>query len=137
MKNHLNLNLYTPEKSLLKKVRVKEILVPSVRGQLGLLPGHTAFLSLLEAGILKYKKEESDLWEEVAVGWGYIEVSEEEVRILAETGGTRETLKKAEVERKIKELEKELEKEDILEPQKRRELEREKQRLQAELSLSK
>lgn len=130
----LRFSLYTPENPLLHEVRVKEILVPSARGQLGILPGHTGLISLLEAGILKYFPTDSNEWQSVAVGWGYLEVCGGEVRVLAETVRTKETLERGETEKKLKEVKSSLKKDD-LEPKNRQKLERERQHLQAELDL--
>ena len=133
-RTELKFSLYTPENPLLHEVRVKELLVPSAKGQLGILPGHTGLISLLEAGILKYLPTDSNEWKNVAVGWGYLEVYGDEVRVLAETVRTKETLERAETEKKLKEVKSSLKKDD-LEPKIRQKLERERQRLQAELDL--
>ena len=132
--SELKFSLYTPENPLLHEVRVKEILVPSARGQLGILPGHTGLISLLEAGILKYLPTDSHEWQNVAVGWGYLEVCNGEVRVLAETVQTKEALERAITEKKLREVEDSLKKDD-LEPKIRQNLERERLRLQAELDL--
>ena len=129
----LKFSLYTPENPLLHEVRVKEILVPSAKGQLGILPGHTGLISLLEAGVLKYLPTDTNQWQNVAVGWGYLEVCNGEVRVLAETAQTKEALERSATEKKLKEVEESL-KED-LEPKNRQNLERERLRLQAELDL--
>lgn len=130
----LKFSLYTPENPLLHEVRVKEILVPSARGQLGIRPGHTGIISLLEAGILKYLPTDSNEWRNVAVGWGYLEVYNGEVRVLAETVRTKEALERAATEKTLEEVEDSLKQED-LEPKIRQKLERERLRLQAELDL--
>lgn len=132
--SELKFSLYTPENPLLHEVRVKEILVPSARGQLGILPGHTGIISLLEAGILKYLPTDFHEWQNVAVGWGYLEVCNGEVRVLVETVQTKEALERAKTEKKLKEVEDSLKKDD-LEPKIRQNLERESLRLQAELDL--
>ena len=62
---------------------------------MGILPGHTGLISLLEAGILKYLPTDSNEWQSVAVGWGYLEVCGGEVRVLAETVQTKEALERA------------------------------------------
>ena len=130
----LKFSLFTPENPILNSARVKEVLVPSVKGQLGILPGHTGLISLLSAGVLKYRPTDSGEWEKVAVGWGYVEVFNNKVRVLAETAQTRSALKTAETEKKLRETESAL-KNDDLDPPARRTLERERRRLQAELDL--
>ena len=69
-----------------------------------------------------------------AVGWGYLEVCDGEVRVLAETACTKEFLEKAETEKKLRSVEDSLKKDD-LEPAVRRNLEKESRRLKAELEL--
>ena len=49
----MKLHIFTPEQTLLKEKPVKEILVPSVKGYLGILPGHAPLISLLSAGVFK------------------------------------------------------------------------------------
>ena len=66
----LKFSLYTPENPLLKEVRVKEISVPSVRGRLGILPGHTGLISLLSAGVLEYLPTDSNEWPQSGRGMG-------------------------------------------------------------------
>ena len=130
----IKLSVYTPEKPLLVEVKVQEILAPSVQGELGLLPQHAPIISLLQAGVLKYLPLESSEWEKIAVGWGYLEVSGEEVKILAESALTKKMRDQVELEKSLRQLNKELEQWDI-DPQKREKLEREKMRIQGELAL--
>lgn len=130
----MKLNLFTPEQTLLKGKQVKEILVPSVKGYLGILPGHAPLISLLRAGVLKYLPEGANEWEKLALGWGYLEVQQDEVRILAESAATKESLDKAQVEKDLKNILDQLNRRD-LEPSEREKLEREKLWLEGELEL--
>ena len=130
----MKLNLFTPEQALLKGEPVKEILVPSVKGYLGILPGHAPLISLLKAGVLKYLPEGSAHWEKVALGWGYLEVHQDEVRVLAESAVTKESLDKAQAEKDFKRILEQLSRWD-LEPFEREKLEKEKLRLEGEMEL--
>ncbi len=130
----MKLSIYTPETSLLAQKPVEEVLVPSVKGELGILPGHASIISLLQAGVLKYKTKGSSSWEKVAIGWGYLEVSKEEIKVLAESVQTKEALDLVQIEKNLKEIEEELERLD-LEPSEREKLERERLRLQGEKDL--
>lgn len=55
---------------------IEEVTAPGVRGEFGVLPGHTPFVSALRPGVLRYKK--SGEQKMLAVRAGYIEVSGED-----------------------------------------------------------
>ena len=130
----MKLNLFTPEQTLLKGQVVKEILVPSVKGYLGILPGHAPLISLLGAGVLRYLPEGTNTWEKLALAWGYLEVQQDEVRILAESAATKESLDRAQVEKDLKTILNQLNRRD-LEPSEREKLEKKKLFLEGELEL--
>lgn len=129
----MKLSLFTPEQTLLKGADVKEILVPSVKGYLGILPGHAPLVSLLKAGVLKYWTP-SGQEEKLALGWGYVEVHQGDVRILAESAATKASLDRAQVEKKLQEVLKKMSQWDI-DPSEREKLEKEKLWLEGELEL--
>lgn len=131
----LQLSILTPETRLMRDHPVKEVLVPSVKGFLGILPGHAPMVSLLSAGILKYLPSDSDQWEELAVGWGYLEVCQNRVKILAESLEVKQNLDRTRIQKELKSLFKKLEQDD-LEPSKRKELEKQRQWLESRLALS-
>lgn len=134
MKPQLNFSLYTPESSFIKQAPVREIIAPSIRGELNILPGHAPLISLLEAGILRYWPIDAKDCETVAVGWGYLEIKGTEVSVLAETLQTKEALDRVKTEKELKIIEEKLSKID-LKPKERRDLEKSRQKLQAALSL--
>ena len=49
---HLTLEIVTPERPLVKET-VDEVTLPGVLGELGILPGHTPLLTLLNGGFLR------------------------------------------------------------------------------------
>jgi len=57
--------------------------MPGVEGEFGVLPGHSALVYLLEAGIIEIKLED-DKAERVAIDSGYAEISAGMVNVLAE-----------------------------------------------------
>ena len=130
----MKFSLFTPEKALIENKNIKELMVPSVKGYLGILPGHAPLVSLLQAGVLKYLPRDSNNWKSLALGWGYLEVHPEGVRVLAESAETKETLDKARVEQDLKQILAQLEKMG-LEPQEREKLEKEKLWLEGQLEL--
>lgn len=78
----LKLEMVTPYKRVLSE-EVDEIIAPGVVGELGVLPGHTPLLTTLKVGELTYRKGGATF--HVAVNWGYVEVEDDKVTILAET----------------------------------------------------
>ena len=130
----MKLSLWTPEKTLLDQEEVKEILVPSVKGELGILPGHAPLISLLQAGVLKYWPKKSGKAQTIALGWGYLEVHWDGVRILAESAETKETLDRAQSQKALEKTLSQL-KNLGLEPAQREKLERERQLLESLLKI--
>ena len=109
-------------------------MLPPSGGQLNILPGHAPLISLLDAGVLSYWPIDAKDPKIVAVGWGYLEIKETDVFVLAETLQTKEALDRAETEKELKTMEEKLSKIDLT-PKERRELEKARQKLQAALSL--
>ena len=130
----MKLSLWTPEKTLLDQEEVKEIIVPSVKGELGILPGHAPLISLLQAGVLKYWPKKSQKAQTVALGWGYLEVHWDGVRVLAESAETKETLDRAQTQKNLQTVLSQL-KNLGLEPAEREKLERQKQLLESQLQI--
>lgn len=86
----MELTLVTPEKKIHMGTRIKEIFVPGYEGELNILEGHAAFITTLNTGILRLVTEK-DTTESYAISWGYCEVSDDNVKILAETAeGSKE-----------------------------------------------
>lgn len=130
----MKFSLFTPEKALIENKELKELIVPSVKGYLGILPGHAPLISLLRAGVLKYLPKDSDSWESLALGWGYLEVHSGGVRVLAESAETKQTLDRAKTQQNLKHVLAQLERID-LEPKEREKLNKEKLWLEGQLEL--
>jgi F-type H+-transporting ATPase subunit epsilon len=88
----LKLNLVTPQKKLVTDFEVDEVFVPAYRGELNILPGHAALVTTLSTGILRYRPKGASSLKHAAISWGYCEVYNDEVTILAETAETPEEI---------------------------------------------
>ncbi len=77
----LHLEIITPEKVILSD-EVDEILVPTPKGQIGILPHHIALLTELSSGELIIKKGTHEQF--LAVAGGYLQVANNKVTILAD-----------------------------------------------------
>lgn len=82
MADTLKLEMVTPYKRVLSE-EVDEIIAPGVAGELGFLPNHTPLLTTLKIGELTYRKGGKTF--HVALNWGYVEIEDDKVVILAET----------------------------------------------------
>ena len=82
MAEKLKLEMVTPYKQVLSE-EVDEVIMPGQVGELGILPGHTPLLTTLKVGEFTYRKGGASF--HVAVNWGYVEVEDDTIIVLAET----------------------------------------------------
>lgn len=78
----LNLEVVTPERIMLQE-ETQSIIVPAAEGLLGLLPNHAPIITGLNPGVIKYRQG-ADL-HVLAIGGGFMEVSNNKVSVLADT----------------------------------------------------
>lgn len=81
MKNKINLIVVTPYGKILEE-SVDEVNAPAIKGEFGVLPGHTYFLTILSSGTLWYRQ--GNCIKYLSVNGGYAEVSPDSVTILAD-----------------------------------------------------
>jgi len=78
---HLRLEIVTPDRSVVAD-SVDEVEIPAADGYLGVLPGHTPMLAMLQIGELWYRQGGEKHY--VAIAFGFAEVLPDRVTILAE-----------------------------------------------------
>jgi F-type H+-transporting ATPase subunit epsilon len=83
MSQKLILSIVTPEKQLVAE-EVDQVNAPGSEGDLGILYDHAPILTNLRSGQLSYEKDGETI--ALVVSGGYLEVSENRVTVLAETG---------------------------------------------------
>jgi F-type H+-transporting ATPase subunit epsilon len=81
MAEQLHLEVVTPERRLLSE-QVNSVTVPGRGGELGILPGHAALISDLQAGVLSYNEDGTTF--QLLVSGGFVEVNDDKVSVLAE-----------------------------------------------------
>jgi len=81
MAEQLHLEVVTPERRLLSE-QVNSVTVPGRGGELGILPGHAAMISEMQAGVLSYNEDGTTF--QLLVSGGFVEVSNDKVSVLAE-----------------------------------------------------
>ena len=81
MAEQIQLEVVTPERRVLAEA-VDSVTVPGMKGELGILPGHTPLISQLQTGVLSYTKNGAT--ERLHVSGGFVEVNADRVSVLAE-----------------------------------------------------
>ncbi len=81
MAEQLQLEIVTPERRVLAEV-VDAVQLPTLSGELGILPGHTPLISQLQTGVLAYTRGGAS--QQLHVSGGFVEVNADRVSVLAE-----------------------------------------------------
>jgi F-type H+-transporting ATPase subunit epsilon len=77
----LTLEIVTPDRSLVHE-EVDEVQVPAAEGYMGILPGHTPLLAVLQVGELTYRRGAEVT--HLHVAFGFVEVLPDRVTVLAQ-----------------------------------------------------
>lgn len=64
--------------------RLKNMIIPAVDGELGILPGHEEMIIALTEGILRYQ-DTKDVWHKAAIGRGAIQFANNRCTIVVDT----------------------------------------------------
>ena len=112
MSEKLILSIVTPEKLLVSE-EVDQVNVPGSEGDMAILYDHTPILANLRSGQLSYEKEGETI--ALVVSGGYLEVTDNRVPILAETGEFLDEIDRERAERAQAQAEELLGKTDISE----------------------
>lgn len=85
----ITLTIVTPEKQLLSE-KVSLVTLPTVQGEIGILPGHQPLYAQMASGELKYTLEGQDHY--LVIHGGFVEVEPDSVRVLAHDAVNAEDL---------------------------------------------
>jgi F-type H+-transporting ATPase subunit epsilon len=91
----LTLTVVTPERAVLQSVACDEVAVPCLKGEIGVLPGHTPLIALLGIGVVGYR--DGSRRGALAVRGGFVEISGDAVRVLADQAATPDAVDEARV----------------------------------------
>jgi len=80
----LKLTVVSPSKKIITDQEVESVYIPADKGELNILEGHAPLITSLSTGILRYKVKGSPEVS-VVISWGYCEVLNDQVDVLAET----------------------------------------------------
>lgn len=110
----LTLEIVTPEAKVYSDT-IDSVVVPTVEGEIGVLPGHIPLLTQVEHGELRVTKGNVTQW--LAVGGGFAQIDGDRVRVLAEHAITEEKIDEHAVEAALKKAEDELKAAKDMDPQ--------------------
>ena len=103
----MNLEVVTP-KGQAAVAEADEVTAPGVRGEFGVLPGHTPFVSALRPGVLTWKQKGGKKGV-LAVGSGFAEVNgKDKVVVLTQYAASPDEIDAGETKRELEEADKAL-----------------------------
>ena len=110
----LTLEIVTPEARVYSDT-IDTVVLPTVEGEIGILPGHIPLLTQIEDGELRVTKGGQTHW--LAVSGGFAQVDGDKVSVLAEHAITEDKIDEAAVEAALKRAEQQLRDARLLDPQ--------------------
>ena len=102
----ISFDLVSPEQ-LVFNDKAGMIIVPGKEGDIGVLPGHSKFLSSLRSGRVMVYGEDKQLLKSFFLSGGFVEINSEKCIVLAEEVLEMSNLDKTTIEKQIQELENE------------------------------
>ncbi|MCR6655162.1 MAG: ATP synthase F1 subunit epsilon [Opitutus sp.] len=109
----LTLEIVTPEAQVYSDT-IDTVVIPTVQGEIGILPGHIPLLTQIEDGELRVTKNgQTQL---LVIGGGFAEVEGDHVHILAEHAVNEDTIDEAAVEEALRRAEAQLKEAAGLDP---------------------
>lgn len=110
----LTLEIVTPDARVYTNT-IDSVVIPTIEGEVGILPGHIPLLTQVEHGELRVTKGAETTW--LAVSGGFAEVEGDKVHILAEHAITEEKIDEKAVEEALRRAQKELDDSRHIDPQ--------------------
>ncbi|MBI2517989.1 MAG: ATP synthase F1 subunit epsilon [Opitutae bacterium] len=110
----LTLEIVTPEAKVYSDT-IDSVVIPTVEGEIGILPGHIPLLTQIAHGELRVTKGAETQF--LAISGGFAEVDDHFVRMLAESAITEEKIDETAVEAAMKRAEQEIKDAKHLDPQ--------------------
>ncbi|MDP3974552.1 MAG: ATP synthase F1 subunit epsilon [bacterium] len=95
----MKLRIITPKKMVLEE-EIEAVTLPSVEGEITILPNHVSLFSLLKEGVVKIKYEKKEDF--LAIGGGYVETNGEYVNILVSRAYGQDEINQTATEKAIK-----------------------------------
>jgi F-type H+-transporting ATPase subunit epsilon len=110
----LTLEIVTPEAKVYSDT-IDSVVIPTVEGEIGVLPGHIPLLTQVEDGELRVTKGAST--ELLVVSGGFAQIDGDRVRVLAENAINEEKIDEQAVEAALRRAEQQLREAKDIDPQ--------------------
>ena len=110
----LTLEIVTPEAKVYSDT-IDSVVIPTVEGEIGVLPGHIPLLTQIEHGELRVTKGGTVQW--LAIGGGFAQIDGDCVRVLAEHAISEDKIDESAVETAMKRAEQQLRDAKDMDPQ--------------------
>ena len=110
----LTLEIVTPEARVYSDT-IDTVVIPTVEGEVGILPGHIPLLTQVQDGELRVTKGNETLF--LAVSGGFAEIEGDRVHVLAEHAISEEKIDEKAVEEALKRAEQQLAEAKHMDPQ--------------------
>ena len=110
----LTLEIVTPEAKVYSDT-IDSVVIPTVEGEIGILPGHIPLVTQVQDGELRVQK--GGQIQLLAVSGGFAQVDDHNVRVLAERAISEEKIDEGAVEAALKRAEQELKEAKNIDPQ--------------------
>ena len=110
----LTLEIVTPEARVYSDT-IDTVVIPTVDGEIGILPGHIPLVTQVADGELRVTKDGQTHW--LAVSGGFAQIDNDKVSVLAEHAITEEKIDEAAVEAALRRAEQQLRDASHLDPQ--------------------
>lgn len=95
----MNLSIVSPDQTVVNE-EVRSVIAPGSEGYMGIQPGHIPVITALQNGVLEFRSA-SDQKEYVAIGGGFMEVSENQIIVLADDAHRASEIDLAEAEKDL------------------------------------
>jgi F-type H+-transporting ATPase subunit epsilon len=109
----LTLEIVTPESRVYADT-IDTVVIPTVEGEIGILPGHIPLLAQVEHGELRVTKGSTTSF--LAVGGGFVQISGDKISVLAEHAITEEKIDEKAVEAALQRAEQAIKEAKNLDP---------------------
>ena len=103
----MKIRIINPKKMVLEE-EITAVTLPSVEGEITILPNHVNLFSLLKEGVVKIKYDNKEDF--LAIGGGYVETNGEYVNLLVSRAYDQDAINQTATEKAIKEAEENLKK---------------------------
>lgn len=97
---HFKVDIFTPSGVVDKNISASTVTIPTVRGEIGILPEHTHIVTELSTGVLTVKTDAGD--RHFFMTTGIAKVLKNKITILAQTSEKAENIDKERAERAMK-----------------------------------